>query len=92
MRPELETTVPASRDAETELLQLATEDVVISRHRVAGDLVRLSITTKTREHLVDEELNHEHVVVERVAIGRVVDAVPEVRVEVNVTIMPVVEE
>ncbi len=38
------------------------------------------------------DLSHEHVVVERVAVGRVVDAVPPVRQEGDVTIMPVVEE
>ena len=35
---------------------------------------------------------HDQVIVERVAIGRVVDAMPEVRQEGDVTILPVVEE
>ena len=62
------------------------------RRRVAGDLVRLSTSTQTLERLVDEELTHDHVTVDRVLVGRVVDAFPEIRVEGDVTIVPVVKE
>ena len=92
MRQESGISPPASREADTKFLSLAIEDVAISKRRVAGDLVRLSTSTRTLERVVDEELTHEHLIVERVSIGRVVDAVPEVRVEGDVTIMPVVEE
>lgn len=84
--------LPASGQAKSEFLPLAVEDVSISRRRIAGDLVRLSIKTQTQEHLVDEELTHEQVIVEHVAVGRTVDSVPEIRVEGDVTIVPVVTE
>ncbi len=60
--------------------------------RTRKTLVRAARTTTTVDSLVDEELAREQVVVERVAVGRVVDAVPPVRQEGDVTIMPVVEE
>ena len=92
MHQELDTPLSALGEAESELLTLAVEDVVVSRRRVAGDLVRVSTTTRMRDHLVDETLTHEQVVVERVVVGRAVDAIPEIRVEGDVTIVPVVRE
>ena len=76
---------------ETVFMSLAAEDVVVSK-RVRRTLVRASRTTSFRDQAVEADLNQELVVVERVAIGRIVDAVPPVRQEGDVTIMPVVEE
>ena len=72
-------------------MTLATEEVAVSK-RVRRTSVRASRTTSTRDEVVTADLSHEQVVVERVAVGRVVDAVPPVREEGDVTIMPVVEE
>lgn len=77
--------------ATRETMALHTEAVAVSK-RVRKTLVRASTTTSTRDVAVDEELTYEQVVVERVAIGRVVDAVPPVRQQGDVMIMPVVEE
>ncbi len=71
---------------------LHTEDVVVTRRKLERAVVRVATVTRNREQLVDEELIHERVEVERVPIGRAIDAVPAVRVEGDVTIMPVVEE
>ena len=76
---------------ETVVMSLAAEAVVVSK-RVRRTLVRASRTTSSRDQAVEADLHHEQVVVERVAIGRIVDAVPPVRQEGDVTIMPVVEE
>ena len=92
MRQESDTPLPASGQAQTEFVTLAVEDVAISRRRIAGDLVRLSTSTRMREHQVDEGLTHEQVIIERIAVARAVDAVPEIRVEGDVTIVPVVTE
>ena len=70
---------------------LHAEKVTLSK-RVRRTLVRASRTTATRDEAVNAELSHDHVVVERVAVGRVVEAIPPVRQEGDVTIMPVVEE
>ena len=70
---------------------LHTEDAVVSK-AVHRTLVRATRTTTTRDQDVAAELVRDHVEVERVAIGRVVDAVPPVREDGDVLIMPVVEE
>lgn len=72
-------------------MSLATEEVAISK-RVRRTLVQASRTTSSRDQVVEADLEHEQVVIERVPIGRVVDAVPPVRQEGDVTIMPVIEE
>lgn len=76
---------------ETIVMPLAVEDTVVSK-RVRRTLVRASRTTSNRSEAVEVDLKQEQVVIERVPVGRVVDAVPPVRQEGDVTIMPVVEE
>jgi stress response protein YsnF len=77
--------------SEVQVLPLHKEDVAVSK-RVRKTLVRASRTTTTRDIAVEEDLRHDHVVVERVAIGRIVDAVSPIRQEGDVTILSVVEE
>jgi stress response protein YsnF len=81
----------AAVSEDNHVLLLHTEAVNIAK-RVRRTLVRAARTTTTRDALVDEELAREHVVVEHVAIGCVVEEVPPIRQEGDVTILPVVEE
>jgi hypothetical protein len=53
---------------------------------------RSGVVTHEGEGLVDEMLNHERVEIDRVPIGRPVDAIPPVRQEGETAILPVVEE
>jgi uncharacterized protein (TIGR02271 family) len=76
---------------EVHVLPLHAEEVAVSK-RIRTTLVRAARTTRTRDAVVELDLHHDRVVVERVAIGRLVDAVPPVRQEGDVTIMSVVEE
>lgn len=78
-------------DAEQRLV-LYGEKVEVSRRRVETALVRATATTRSREQLVEAELTHERVEVERVPVGRTVDSVPPVRQEGDTTILSVVEE
>jgi hypothetical protein len=48
--------------------------------------------TGTREQLVDKELTHVRVEIERVPIGRTIEVVPSISQEGDTTIIPVVEE
>ena len=75
-----------------DVLALHAEDVTLGRRQVDGDTVRIATVTQSREQLVEAELNHERVDVERVAIGRIVDVVPPIRQEGDITILSVVEE
>jgi stress response protein YsnF len=77
--------------AEVQVLALHKEDLVVSK-RVRKTLVQATRKTRTWDTVVQEDLHHDQVVVERVAIGRVIDAVPPVRQEGDVTILSVVEE
>ena len=81
----------AARDGAEEVLPLAAERLVVT-HRRKRTRVRVARTTTRREPVVDEPLAHSRVVVERVPVGRVVDAVPPIREVDGVTIIPVVEE
>ena len=71
---------------------LYSEELSVSRQQITGDTVQVSIVTRESESVVDEMLNHERVEIDRVPIGRPVDAVPPVRQEGETTILPVVEE
>jgi uncharacterized protein (TIGR02271 family) len=86
----METPPPSS--AEQETLLLHAEDISVSKRRVVTGRVRVRLSTQAHEKLVDETISHETVDIERVAIGRFVDSAPEMRVEGDVTIIPVVEE
>ena len=74
------------------VLRLHAEQLQVSRRRRPGETVRVRTVTTEHGQLVEEPLTHERVEVLRVPVGRVVDTVPEIRQEGDVTIMPVVEE
>ena len=64
----------------------------VDRRTVTSGLVWVSTRTEERREAVTVDLRHSDVVVERVPVGRRIDAVPEVRQEGDLTIIPVVEE
>jgi len=74
------------------VIPLLAEEASVTRRIVAGATVRVAMVTREHEQVVDEALRHERVEIERVPIGRTVDAVPPAREEGDTTIMPVVEE
>ena len=83
----------AADEAASQRLSLLLHAEQASVEKIAvRSLVRARTETTVRDAQVDEPLAREDVVVERVAVGRYVDAVPPVRTEGDVTIMPVVEE
>ena len=71
---------------------LYSEELSVSRQQITGDTVQVSVVTHEGEGVVDEMLNYERVEIDRVPIGRPVDAIPPVRQEGETTILPVVEE
>ena len=79
-------------EAGDQTVPMHAEEISVSRRQVAGDTVQVSTVTREEERLVDEQLTHERIEVERVPIGRPVDAAPPVREEGDTTIMSVVEE
>jgi uncharacterized protein (TIGR02271 family) len=81
---------------ETELsLPVLAEAATVRRRRFdTGRGIRVTKTVTEREEIIDEPLEHEELVIERVAIDRIVDSedLPRVRYEGDVTIVPVLEE
>jgi stress response protein YsnF len=73
-------------------IPLYTEEVSVEARKVERGTVRVHVQTKTREHPVDEDVIHQRIEIERVAIGQVVDALPPVRQEGDTTVISVVEE
>ena len=73
-------------------IPLRAEDLTVSKLQVADDIVRVRTVTREHETFVEETLNHERVEIERVPIGRQIEAIPPVRQEGDTTILSVVEE
>ena len=68
------------------------EEISVSRREIKKANVQVALVTGTREQLIDEELTQVRVEIVRVPIERVVDVVPPIRQEGDITIIPVVEE
>lgn len=80
------------RQPEDLRIPLHVEEVSVSRREIKKANVQIALITGTREQLIDEELTHVRVEIERVAIDQTVDVVPPIRQEGDITIIPVVEE
>src|SRR3712207_5250113 len=68
------------------------ETAVVRKERVATDTVRLHKRVREDEEVLDVPLRAEAIEVERVPVGRWLDAPPAVRREGETTVYPVVEE
>lgn len=77
---------------EKKIIEVLEEDVSVGKVQAVTGRVRIQTLTETFEETVRETLQGETVEVERVAVDRIVGAVPEMRVENGVTILSVVEE
>jgi uncharacterized protein (TIGR02271 family) len=68
------------------------ESLSVAKRVVDTARVRVSRVTHNYQQQVDELLQHEKVEVERIPIDRTIEAMPSVRQEGDITIIPVVEE
>jgi uncharacterized protein (TIGR02271 family) len=80
------------RQTEDLRVPLPVEEVSVSRREIKRANVQIALNTRTREQLIDEELTHVRVEIERFSIDQTVEAVPPIRQEGDITIIPVVEE
>jgi uncharacterized protein (TIGR02271 family) len=81
----------AVNDNET-VIRLHAEDLDVSKQKVVTGQVRISKVTHESEAIVDEDLADERVEITREPVGKQIEAMPQVRTEGDVTIIPVVEE
>jgi stress response protein YsnF len=82
-------------ETDTAVLPLIEEELQVGKREVVTGRVRVSTVTETMNERVRQELKGERVEVERVSIDALVEsgaAVPQVRTEGNVMIVPVLEE
>ena len=75
-----------------ETIPLAEERVEVSKREVERGRVVVRTRVEEREELAEVALRQEEVTVERVPVGRPVEAPPPVREEDGVLIVPVLEE
>jgi len=73
-------------------IPLHVEEVSVSRREVEKANVEIALITSTRDQLIDEDVIHIRVEIERVPIGRTLDVAPAITQEGDTTIIPVVEE
>ena len=85
---------PVSQDtsSEAEVIARAEEEVRLDKRMVTTGKVRVRTIVDVETELAKATLDGETVEVTRVPIDRIVDQAPGIRVEDNVTIIPVLEE
>ena len=84
--------VELTNDKDQVVVPLHAEEVSVGKRRVVTGQVKVGTITRESEQLVEELLEHEHVEVERTAIGKQVDKAPPVRQEGDTLIIPILEE
>lgn len=82
--------VPHAND-ETRL-QVLEEQLEVGKRSVETGKVRVSTIVEEHQELVEQSLARDEVVIERVAIGKVVSVAPAIREEGDTLIVPVIEE
>jgi uncharacterized protein (TIGR02271 family) len=80
------------RLADEEVVPVVEETAVVRKERVAAETVRLHKRVHEEEEVLDVPVQTEAIEVERVPVGRWIDAPAEVRREGDTTVYPVVEE
>lgn len=80
-----------SGDQET-IIPLYEETLSVAKRQVERGRVRVDVKVVEQEQTLEQILERRDVEVERVAVGRVVETIPETRQEGDVMIIPVVEE
>ena len=84
-------TATTKDDRET-VIPVFEEELSVARRVVETTRVQVSRVTHSHQQMVDELLQHEKVEVEHIPIDREVEAMPSIRQEGDITIIPVVEE
>jgi len=81
-----------TRDARPERIELAEEQVEITKRVVERGRVVVRTRVETRDEIAEIELRQEAVTVDRVPLGVSVEGAPTMREEDGVLIVPVLEE
>ena len=82
----------AGAATEEVVVPVVEEEVDTATRTVKGRTVTVTTTPAVENHTVSEPVMREEVTVERVPVGKVIEAVPDIREEDDLTVIPVVEE
>ena len=82
----------SSTDDQPSIIPLHEEQIEVRREERVTGRVTVKTETDVSEEPVEHVLTREHADIERVAVNRPVETMPEVREEVDTIIIPVVEE
>ncbi len=74
------------------ILSLLAESVSVTKRKVLGRKFRVSAQTVSNEEMRETQIDREEINITRVPINQFVEAMPEIRIEGDTTIMPIVEE
>ncbi len=80
------------QDQDRQTIPLVEERLTITKQKRVTDRVRVSTTTETVDSLVPIDFADVEVDVVRVPVERIIDTVPDIVTEGDLTIIPVVEE
>jgi uncharacterized protein (TIGR02271 family) len=75
-----------------DIIELAEEQLRVSKREVERGRVVVRTRVEERDEIAEAALRQEDVMIERVPVGRPVEAAPQVREEDGVLIVPVLEE
>ena len=78
--------------SDTLVIPIVEEEARIAKRQVVSGRVTVKTTVDTEERILKEMLSLETVEVERIPVNRVVDTIPQIRTDGDVTIIPVFEE
>lgn len=84
--------VPPTADAQDVVVPIYQERACVSKRRVVTSRVKVSRVTHQSERLLTETLARQQVKIDRIPIGKLIDAVPKIREEGDAIIIPIVEE
>ena len=87
---DLEHPRPPEQDSHT--IPMASEELSVSRRKRPIGKLRIDKHVETEEVMVEDQIEFDEAVVERVPIGKVVDEPPQVRREGDTIVIPVLEE
>jgi uncharacterized protein (TIGR02271 family) len=82
----------AGEDAHTHTVPVAREEAEILRREVEKARVEVSTHVREREEIVEQDLRHDEVDIERVTVNREVDGPLDTRQDGDCMVIPVVEE
>lgn len=79
-------------DEQERRVPVVEERARIEKRVVERKVVRIRTATKESQQILSDTLRHEEVDIRRVPVNREIDAVPKVREEGDVIVIPIVEE